>query len=65
MTKWLDISFGIYMKLQKYIWISRVGEWMKCMSNLADKFVPRITFAQIIASFVVEKKYKYLSLTGS
>ena len=39
---------------------------MKCMSNLSDKFVAGITlFTQIIASFVVEKNYKYLSLTGN
>ena len=50
------------MQLRKYIWISRAVEWMKCMSNLTDKFVPGITlFAQIIVSFLVEKKYKYLS----
>ena len=27
------------MQLQKYIRISQVVEWMKCMSNLTDKFV--------------------------
>ena len=44
----------------------QVGDWMKCMCNLSDKFVVGITlFKQIIASFLVEKKYKYLSLTGS
>ena len=31
------------MQLQKHIWISRVVEWMKCMSNWTDKFVPGIT----------------------
>ena len=49
-----------------YIWISRVGELMKRMSNLTDKFEAGITlFTQMIVSFLVEKKYKYLSLTGS
>ena len=43
----------------------QVGDWMKCMCNLSDKFVVGITFMQIILSFLVEKKYKYLSLTGS
>ena len=63
-------SFNFFLEsaiqLRKYIWISRVVEWMKCMSSLTDKFVPDITFfAQIIVSFLVERKYKYLSLTGS
>ena len=53
-------------ELQKYIWISRVVEGMKCMSNLTDKFVPGITlFTHIIVSFLVDKKYKCISLTGS
>ena len=39
---------------------------MKCMSNLTDKFVPGITlFKQIIVCFLVDKKYRCLSLTGS
>ena len=50
----------------KYIWISQVGEWMKCMFNLTDTFVAgRTSFTQIIVSFLVDKKYKCLSLTGS
>ena len=37
---------------------------MKCTSNFTDRFVPGITlFTQIIVSFLVEKKYKCLSLT--
>ena len=54
------------MQLRKYIWILRVIEWMKCMYNLTDKFVPGIAlFMQIIVSSLVgEKKYKCLSLTG-
>ena len=36
------------------------------MSNLTEKFEKGITlFIQMIVSFLVEKKYKYLSLTGS
>ena len=61
----LNFLLELAMQLQKYIWISRVVEWMKCMSNLTDKFVPGITFTQIIVSFLVNKKYKCLSLTGS
>ena len=52
--------------MTQYVWISQVSEWMKCMSNLTDKFVLGITlFTQITVSFLVDKKYKYLSLTGS
>ena len=62
----LNFLLELAMQLRKYIWISRVVEWMKCMSNLTDKFVPGITlFTQIIVSFLVDKKYKCLSLTGS
>ena len=62
----LDFILKLAMQLWKYIWISRAFEWMKCTSNLADKFVMGITlFTQIIVSFLVEKKYKYLNLTGS
>ena len=38
---------------------------MKCMFNLTDKFALGITlFTQIIVSFLVDKKHKFLSLTG-
>ena len=38
---------------------------MKRMSNLTDKFVADITlFTQMLVSFLVEKKYICLSLTG-
>ena len=42
------------MQMRKYIWISRVVERMKCMSNLTDKFVLGITLftAQIIVSYL-------------
>ena len=36
----LNFLWELAMQLQKYIWISRVVKWMKCMSNLTDKFVP-------------------------
>ena len=37
---------------------------MKRMSNLTAKFEAGITlFTQMIVSFLVERKYKYLSLT--
>ena len=43
------------MQLRRYIWISWVGEWMKRMSNLTDKFEAGITlFTQMIVSFLVE-----------
>ena len=29
----LNFLLELAMQLQKYIWISRVVEWMKCMSN--------------------------------
>ena len=62
----LNFLLKLAMQLRKYIWISRVVEWMKCMSNLTDKFVLGITlFMQIIVSFLVDKKYKCLSLTSS
>ena len=62
----LNFLFELAMQLRKYIWILQDIEWMKCMSNLTDNFVLGITlFMQIIVSFLVEKKYKYLSLTGS
>ena len=62
----LNFLLELAMQLQKYIWISQVVKWMKCMSNLTDKFVPAITlFTQIIVSFLVDKKDKCLSLTGS
>ena len=62
----LAFLLELAMQLRKYIWILWVVEWMKWLSNLTDKFVPSITlFTQIIVSFLVEKKYKYLSLTGS
>ena len=62
----LKFIFELAMQPRRYIWISRVGEWMKRMSNLTDKFVAGITlFQQMIVSFLVEKKYKYLSLTDS
>ena len=39
---------------------------MKCMSNLTDKFVPSIIlFTANFRVQLVEKKYKYLSWTGS
>ena len=61
----LNCLVELAMQLQKYVWMSRVGMWMKCMFNLTDNFVPGITlFMQIIVSFLVEK-YKCLSLTGS
>ena len=61
----LNFLLKLAMQLRKYIWILRVVKWMKCMPNLTDKFVPGITlFTQIIVSFLVDKKYKYLSLTG-
>ena len=61
----LNFLLEVAMQLRKYISILRVVEWMKCMSNLAAKFVPGITlFKQIIVSFLVEKKYK-LRLIGS
>ena len=54
------------MQLQKYIWISQVGEWMKYICNLTDKFVAGIILStQIIVSSLLEKKYQYPSLTGS
>ena len=34
----LNFLLEFAMQLQKYIWISWVGEWMKCMYNLSDKF---------------------------
>ena len=34
----LKVLLELVMQLQKYIWILQVGEQMKCMSNLADKF---------------------------
>ena len=38
----------------------------KRMSNLTDKFEANITLlTQMIVSFLVEKKYKYLSLAES
>ena len=62
----LNFLLKLAMQLWKYIWISRVVKWMKCKSNWTDKFVPGITlFTQIIVSFLAEKKYKCLSLTGS
>ena len=62
----LNFLLELAMQLQKHIWISRLIEWMKCMSNLTDKLVPGITlFMQIILSCLVDKKYKSLSLTGS
>ena len=42
----------------KYIWISWLVEWMKCMSNLT-------LFTQIVVSFFVDKKYNCPSLTDS
>ena len=55
----LNFLLELAMQLWKYIWISRVIKWMKCMSNLTDKFVPDTTlFEQIIVSFLVDKKYK-------
>ena len=57
----LNFLLELAMQHWKYIWISRVVEWMTCMSNLTDKFVPGITlFKQIIMSFLVDKKYKCL-----
>ena len=51
----LSFLLELAMQLQKYIW-TWVGEWMKCMSNLTDKFVLAITlFKQISLSFLVEK----------
>ena len=45
------------MQLWQYIWISRVGKWMKCMSNLTDKFVAGITlFTQIMVYWQEEIK---------
>ena len=62
----LNLLLEFAMQLRKYFWISRVGEWMKCMYNLTDKFVAGITlFTQMIVSSLVEKKYQYPSLTGS
>ena len=63
----LNFVLGLAMQLRKYIWIAWVGEWMKCMSTLIDKFVLELTylFTQIILSFLLEKKWKYLTLTGS
>ena len=59
-------SLELAMQLQKLIWISRVGEWMKCMSKFTDKFVAGITlFMQITLYFLVEKKYECLSLTSN
>ena len=34
----LKVLLELVMQLQKYIWILQVGEQMKCMSNLTDKF---------------------------
>ena len=62
----LNFLLELAMQLRKYIWISQVVEWMECMSNLTDKFVPGISLIeQIIVSFLVDKKYKCLSLSGS
>ena len=62
----LNFLLELAMQLQKYIWISWVVEWLKCMSNLINKFVLGITlFTQIIVPFLVDKKYKCLSLTVS
>ena len=62
----LSFHLELAMQLRKYIWISWVVEWMKCMSNLTDKFVSGIyLFMQVIMSFLVDKKYKCLTLTGS
>ena len=54
----LNFRLELAMQLQEYIWILRVVEWMKCMSNLTDKFVPGITlFTQIIVSFLYTVLY--------
>ena len=61
----LDFLFDLAIQLWKHMWILQVGERMKCMSNLSDKFMlGRTLFVQIILSFLAEK-YKYLSLTVS
>ena len=61
-----NMEFGLAMQLRKYIWILQVVEWMKCMSDLTNKFVLGITlFTQIIVSFLVDKKYKCCGLTDS
>ena len=47
----LNFLLELATQLWKYIWVSLVGKWMKCTSNLTDKFVPGITwFTQIILS---------------
>ena len=48
----LNFLFELAIQLQKYIWILRVVEWMKCMSNLTDKFVPGITLLTQIIVFL-------------
>ena len=61
----LNFLLELAMQLRKYIWISRVVEWIKCMSNFTDKFVPGITlFAQIILSFLVERSTNVLFFSG-
>ena len=54
----LNFLLELAMQLQKYIWILWAVKWMKCMSNLTDKFVPGITlFTQIILSYVFAQKW--------
>ena len=35
----LNFLLELAMQLQKYIWILQEVQWMKCMSNLTDRFV--------------------------
>ena len=59
---------GISYATVKVYFILWAVEWMKCMymSILTDKFVMgMILFTQMIMSFLVDKKYQCLSLTGS
>ena len=53
----LNLLLELAMQLWKYIWISWVVEWMKCMSNLTQIVPGIIFFTQIIMS-LVDKKYK-------
>ena len=57
----LNFILQLVMQLQKYVWISRVFEWMKCMSNLTDKFVPVITVLRKLSC----QEVQMFSLTGS